>query len=92
MSTIFHCIKLRLSECNGSLVVVIKQKVNFKYKPPAMFVFFFIFEKIALLKVVHPLKIYHNTKFSGPTLSDANFAITSEVWTSVILDLLQLQH
>jgi hypothetical protein len=27
-----------------------------------------------LLKVVHPLKLYRNTKFHGPTLSGASFA------------------
>jgi hypothetical protein len=29
---------------------------------------------MVLLKVVYPLKIYQNTKFHGPTLSDASFA------------------
>jgi hypothetical protein len=32
---------------------------------------------MVLLKVVHSLKIYQNTKFYGPTLSAANFAFTS---------------
>jgi hypothetical protein len=31
------------------------------------------------------LKIYQYTKFHGPTLADASFASTSEVWTSAIL-------
>jgi len=39
-----------------------------------MFVFFLFFAKVVLLKVVHPLKIYQNTKFHGPTLSGASFA------------------
>jgi hypothetical protein len=40
----------------------------------------FIFSptKIALLKVVHPLKVYHNAKFCGPMLTGASFASTSE--------------
>jgi hypothetical protein len=29
---------------------------------------------MVLLKVVHPLKLYRNTKFHGPTLSGASFA------------------
>jgi hypothetical protein len=30
--------------------------------------------KVVLLKVVHPLKMYQNTKLHGPMLSDASFA------------------
>jgi hypothetical protein len=44
MPTIFHCTKLRLSTCNGSWVVAIKQNVNFKYQPSEMFVLF-VFRK-----------------------------------------------
>jgi hypothetical protein len=36
------------------------------------------FYKNGLLKVFHPLKIYHNTKFRGPTFTDASFASTSK--------------
>jgi hypothetical protein len=82
MSTIVHCKKRRLSKCNGSWVVAIKQTVNFKYQPPTMFVFFLFYAKIVLLKVVHPLNTYQNTKFHNPLLSDTRFAFTSEVWTS----------
>jgi hypothetical protein len=57
-----------------------------------MFVFFYFSAKMVLLKVVYSLNVYQNTKFSGPTLSDASFAFTSEVWTSSILEWLQLQH
>jgi hypothetical protein len=53
-----------------------KQNVNFKYQPPAVFVFFV---KMVFTKVVHPLKIYQNTKFHGPTLSGASSVLTSEV-------------
>jgi hypothetical protein len=49
-------------------------------------------QKTVSLKVVHPLKIYQNTKFNGPTLSSASFAFTSELLTSATLELLQLQH
>jgi hypothetical protein len=50
-----------------------KQNFNFKYKPPAMIVFFF-FPKIVSSKVVHPSHIYQNTNFHGPTLSGEGFA------------------
>jgi hypothetical protein len=43
-----------------------------------MFVFM-AFCKSLLLKVVHPLKIYQNTKFHVPTLTVASSASTSEV-------------
>jgi hypothetical protein len=36
-------------------------------------------QKRFILKVVHPLKIYQNTKFHGPTLIGASFAPTSKV-------------
>jgi hypothetical protein len=52
--------------------------MNFNIQTAAMFVFF-VFEKMVLLKVVHPLKIYQYTKFHVPTLTGANFAFTSEV-------------
>jgi hypothetical protein len=38
---IFYCTKLNLSKCNGSLVVSIKQNMNFKYQPPYTFLCFF---------------------------------------------------
>jgi hypothetical protein len=50
MSTIFHYTKRRLSKCNGSWVVAIKQHVNFKCQPPAMFVFFVFRKKNSLIK------------------------------------------
>jgi hypothetical protein len=37
------------------------------------------------------LKIYHYTKFHGPTLTGASFASTSEVWTSAILEWLKVR-
>jgi hypothetical protein len=39
ISTIFHCIKLHLSKCNGTRVVSSRQYVHFKFEPQAMFVF-----------------------------------------------------
>jgi hypothetical protein len=39
-----------------------------------MFVFF-VYCKSGLSKVAHPLKLYQNTKFRGPTLTGANFCI-----------------
>jgi hypothetical protein len=44
------------------------------------------------LKVVHPLRIYQNKKFHGPTLIGASFTSTSKVLTSAILERLQLRH
>jgi hypothetical protein len=52
--------------------------MNCNIQTAAMFVFLFL-TKMALLKVVHPLKIYQYTKFHGPTLTGASFASTSEV-------------
>jgi hypothetical protein len=75
--------KVHLSECNGSWIVSIKQTMNFNIQTAAVFVFFW--QKMVLLKVVHPLKIYQYTKFNGPTLTGASFASISEVWTSAIL-------
>jgi hypothetical protein len=46
---------------------------------------------MALLKVVHPLKIYQHTKFHGPTLTGASFASTSGVLTSAILEWLKVR-
>jgi hypothetical protein len=45
-----------------------------------------------LLKVVHPLKIYQNTKFHGLALTGVRFASTSKVWTFAVLEWLQLRH
>jgi hypothetical protein len=61
--------KVHLSKCNVSWVVSRKQTMNFNIQTAAMFVFL---TKMVLLKVVHPLKIYHYTKFNGPMLNDAN--------------------
>jgi hypothetical protein len=54
--------------------------------------YFSFLTKMFFLKAADPLKIYHNTKFHGYTLSAAIFAFTSEVWTPAILKWLQLQH
>jgi hypothetical protein len=37
------------------------------------------FNSFSSSKVFHPLNIYQNTSFHGPTLIGANFAFTSEV-------------
>jgi hypothetical protein len=92
MFTIFQCIKLCLSKCKSSWVVAVKQNVNVKYQPPAMFVSFLFCTKKVFLKVLCPLKIYQNTEFYGPMLSGISFSFTSEVWMSTILEWLQLQH
>jgi hypothetical protein len=70
--------KVNFSKCNGSWVVSTKQNMNFNIQTAAMFVFFY-FDKMILLKVVHPLTIYQFTKFHGPTMIGASFASTSEV-------------
>jgi hypothetical protein len=35
--------------------------------------------KMALLKLVHPLKIFRHAKFHGPTLTGESFSSTSDV-------------
>jgi hypothetical protein len=91
MSNTFHCTKLRLSKCTDSWVDAVKKNADFNYEPPSMFVFL-VFRKIVSLKVILPLKGYQNIKFHGSTLTRASFASTSEVWTSAVLEWLQLQH
>jgi hypothetical protein len=49
----------------------------------------FLLAKVVSLKVAHPLKIYQNT-FHGPMLTGTNFAPTSEVCPSAILEWLKL--
>jgi hypothetical protein len=80
MSMIFHCTKLRSSKRSGSWAVFVKQKVNFKFQPPAIFTFFSA--KVVWLKVVQSLKIYHNKKLYG-----ARSASTSEVRKSAIFGM-----
>jgi hypothetical protein len=41
--------------------------------------YFLFLTKVVLLEVVHPLKIYQNTKFQDPVLTGASFAFTSVV-------------
>jgi hypothetical protein len=43
--------------------------------------------KVVLLKVLHPLKVYHNTELYSSTFTGASFASTSEVWMSVIFGM-----
>jgi hypothetical protein len=76
--------KIHLSKCNGSWVVSTKQTMNFNIQTAAIFAFF-VFDKNGLVRIVHPLNIYQYTNLHGPTLTDASFASTSEVWTSAIL-------
>jgi hypothetical protein len=49
MLMIFHFTKLRLSKCNGSWVASIKQNVNFKFQPLAMFIFL-VYRKSSIIK------------------------------------------
>jgi hypothetical protein len=53
---------------------------------------FSFFAKVVSLKVDDPLMIYQNTKFHCPILTGASFTFTSKVWTSAILEWLQLRH
>jgi hypothetical protein len=85
---VFHRIYLSLSKCNGSWIVFTKQNVNFNIQPLAMFVFLTI-TKVIWLKVVHLLEVYQHSTFQSPTLTGANFASTSEVWTSTTLEWLK---
>jgi hypothetical protein len=91
ISMIFYYTKLHLTNCNGPWVFSIKQNMNFNFQPAATFIFVVFDKKMVLLKVVHPLKIYQHTKFHGPTLTDATFASTSEVWTRAILKCLKVR-
>jgi hypothetical protein len=59
--------------------------MNFKFSIACMFVLF-VFHKKTILLIVHPLKIYPNTKCHGPLLTGVGFASTSEVTTSAILE------
>jgi hypothetical protein len=54
----------------------------FQNRPPRPYFWFFI--KTVSLKVATQLRTYQHTKFRSPTLIGANFASTSEAWTSVI--------
>jgi hypothetical protein len=58
------------------MVVSTKQNVNFN-RQPCLYTWFF--EKVVLLKVVHPLKLYQHTKSHGPMLAGASLASTSKV-------------
>jgi hypothetical protein len=58
MSMISYYTKVNLSKYNGSWVVSTKQTMNFNIQTAAMFVFFCFWQKMVLLEVVHPLKIY----------------------------------
>jgi hypothetical protein len=55
-----------------------------------MFILLAFFAKLVLLKVVHPLQIYQQTKFHGPVLTGASFASNPVVSTSTILEWLKL--
>jgi hypothetical protein len=57
---IFHCTELHFCKCDGSWVVwvvAVKPNMNLnKFQPLSTFPFF-VFTKIMLLEVAHPLKI-----------------------------------
>jgi hypothetical protein len=46
-------------------------------RPPFSYFWFLI--EVVLLKIAHPLKIYQNIKFRGPTLTGESFASISKV-------------
>jgi hypothetical protein len=60
-----------------------KTKYEFKFSTAYHVRTFVFFGKVALLKVVRSLKIYHHTKFQDRVLT-AGFSSTSGVWTSAI--------
>jgi hypothetical protein len=49
-----------------------KTKYDFNFQAH---MYFWIFTKMFLFKIVHPLKIYQHTKFQGTSLIDASFAL-----------------
>jgi hypothetical protein len=84
MPMIFYCTRLRLSKCNSSQVVSIKQDINFNIQPPHVCIFVHFPPKIALLKVVLPFETYQCTKFHCYALNYQSFASAIEVLTSAV--------
>jgi hypothetical protein len=76
MSMTFHCTKLHLSRVHALSPKNKMLILNFNHPPCS---YFWFFTKVVSLRVVHSLKFYQNTKFHGPTLTDASFAYTPEV-------------
>jgi hypothetical protein len=70
----FHCTKLHLSKCNSSLVVSIKQNVNFKFQLPAMFLFV-VFRKNGLIKSCSSSENLSEYKISWPYVNWCKFCI-----------------
>jgi hypothetical protein len=64
MSMTFCCTELHLSDnkLNGSLILPIKQNLNFKFQPHFVFVSL-VFRKITSLNFVHSLNICHTRTF-----------------------------
>jgi hypothetical protein len=61
------------------------KKYEFKLSNALHIRMFCFSQKSVLWRVVHPLKLYKHIKLHGPTLTDASFIPTSEMWTSEIL-------
>jgi hypothetical protein len=58
--------------------------------PTAFHIRIFAFHKNGLIEICLSLNICQHTKFYDTTLTGANFASISEVWTSVILEWLKI--
>jgi hypothetical protein len=91
MSTTFHCTKLCFYNCNSSWVATIKQNVNFKFQLPAMSIFFTSF-KNGLIKSCSSSEELSEYKMSRSYTDWCKFCIHLRIWTSAILERLQLQH
>jgi hypothetical protein len=77
-------------KCNCSWFVSIEQNVNFKFQPPAIFVFL-VSRKSDFIKSYSSSEDRSAYKTSWSRLEWWKFASTSEVWTSTILEYLKIQ-
>jgi hypothetical protein len=91
MFMIYRYTKRLYSKCHGWWFVSIKENYNFKFQPPAMFVFL-VSSKRSLIKSCPFSDDNQDTKFHCPTLNGASSASTSGVWTSAVLEWLQIRH
>jgi hypothetical protein len=80
---------LCVSKLHGSLLVSTKLNMIFNIQPPPTFIFFVVHRNY-LIKSFSSLEAPSAYKFHGPSISGVIFASTSEVYTSIIMELLKL--